>query len=238
MKFFDLDSPLMQGLNKVADLMFLNLLTLLCCVPVVTAGASFTALHYVALKIVRNEECYIARDFFKSFRRNLRQGTIIWLLMLFLALVLWGDFIILRHADLEFAGVLRTILTGIGIVMLFTSMFLFPVLAKFDDTVLRTFKNAFFTSALQFPKTILMMIMFAVPPVLFFALPHIIPLIFLFGFSVPAWLSAMLYNKFFLRLEEQILVRNPGAVTETDPEKDDDRIFKDELEECLREDPR
>ena len=124
MKFFDLDSSLMQGLNKVADLMFLNLLTLLCCVPVVTAGASFTALHYVALKIVRNEECYIARDFFKSFRRNLRQGTIIWLLMLFLALVLWGDFIILRHADLEFAGVLRTILTGIGIVMLFTSMFL------------------------------------------------------------------------------------------------------------------
>ena len=122
MKFFDLDSSLMQGLNKVADLMFLNLLTLLCCVPVVTAGASFTALHYVALKIVRNEECYIARDFFKSFRRNLRQGTIIWLLMLFLALVLWGDFIILRHADLEFAGVLRTILTGIGIVMLFTSM--------------------------------------------------------------------------------------------------------------------
>ena len=47
MKFFDLDSSLMQGLNKVADLMFLNLLTLLCCVPVVTAGASFTALHYV-----------------------------------------------------------------------------------------------------------------------------------------------------------------------------------------------
>lgn len=236
MKFFDLESPLMQGLNKIADLMFLNLLTLLCCVPVVTAGASFTALHYVALKIVRNEECYIARDFFKSFRMNLRQGTIIWLLMLFLILVLWGDFVILRHMEPELAGILRTILTAIGIVMLFTSMFLFPVLAKFDNTILQTFKNAFLTSALQFPKTILMMLMFVLPVVLFFALPQIIPLIFLFGLSVPAWLSAMLYNKFFRRLEEQIQVRNP--VEEAVPEEDDKRIFKDELEECLREEPR
>ncbi len=235
MKFFDLDSPLMQGLNKIADLAFLNLLTLLCCVPVVTAGASFTALHYVALKIVRNEECYIARDFFKSFRRNLRQGIIIWLLMLFLILVLWGDFVILRHMEPELAQILRAVLTAIGIVMLFTSMFLFPVLAKFDNTILQTFKNAFLTSALQFPKTILMMVMFALPTVLFFALPQIIPLILVFGLSVPAWLSAMLYNKFFRRLEEQIQMNNP---VEEAPVEEDKRIFKDELEECLREDTR
>ena len=92
MKIFDVDSPLMQGLSKMADLMFVNLLALLCCIPIVTVGASMTALHYMALKIVRNEECYIARGFFKSFKQNLRQGTVIWLLQLLITAVLAGDF--------------------------------------------------------------------------------------------------------------------------------------------------
>lgn len=63
MKLFDLDSSLMQALNKLADLMWLNILTVIFCIPVVTAGASITAMHYMALKMARNEECYITRDF-------------------------------------------------------------------------------------------------------------------------------------------------------------------------------
>ena len=80
MKFFNLDSPVMQALGKMADLMWLNILTLICCIPVVTAGASLTAMHYMALKIVRNEECYITKGFFKSFKENFKQATLIWLL--------------------------------------------------------------------------------------------------------------------------------------------------------------
>ena len=77
MKFFDMDSPLMQGLGKMADLLWLNVLTLICCIPIVTIGASFTAMNYMALKMARNEECYITRGFFKSFRENLKQATLI-----------------------------------------------------------------------------------------------------------------------------------------------------------------
>ena len=73
MKIFDLDSPLMNVLNKMADLMWLNILTLICCIPIITAGAAFTSMHYVALKIVRNEESYITRSFFKSFKTNFVQ---------------------------------------------------------------------------------------------------------------------------------------------------------------------
>ena len=88
MKLFNLDSPLMQGLSKMADLMWLNVLTLLCCLPVVTMGASLTAMNYVALKIVRDEECYISKSFFKSFKENFKQATIIWLMILVAALIL------------------------------------------------------------------------------------------------------------------------------------------------------
>ena len=88
MKIFDLDSPLMNVLNKMADLMWLNILTLICCIPIITAGAAFTSMHYVALKIVRNEESYITRSFFKSFKTNFRQATLIWLMILLIAAVL------------------------------------------------------------------------------------------------------------------------------------------------------
>ena len=74
MKLFDMDSPLMIGLNKMADLMILNLLTILCCLPVVTVGASLTAMHYMVIKLIRNEESYVVKGFFRSFKQNLRQG--------------------------------------------------------------------------------------------------------------------------------------------------------------------
>ena len=90
MKIFDLDSPLMNVLNKMADLMWLNILTLICCIPVITAGAALTSMHYVALKIVRNEESYITRSFFKSFKTNFRQATLIWLLLMLVAAILGG----------------------------------------------------------------------------------------------------------------------------------------------------
>ncbi len=236
MKFLDLDSPLMQVLNKVADLMILNILTMLFCIPVITVGPALTAMHYVALKMARDEECYIARDFFKSFRINLKQGTAIWLIELFIIVVLAGDFMIMNQIDISFGKVLKIILIVIAFVAMFTFMFVFPVLAKFDNTVLRTIKNAFFIGILQFPKTILMMILSVLPMGLFLLFPQITPIIFLFGMTVPAWLSAKLYSGYFRRLEDQITEANAPAEAE-EPEEDG-RIFKDELDESLVEDPR
>ena len=74
-----MDSPFMRFLSVLADLMILNFLTILCCIPVVTAGASFTAMHYVLIKMVRNEEGYIAKSFFHAFKQNLGQGIFIWI---------------------------------------------------------------------------------------------------------------------------------------------------------------
>ena len=192
MRFLELDSPLMQALNKLGDLMWLNVLTLICCIPIVTIGPSLTAMHYIALKIARNEEGYITRDFFKSFRANLRQGIIIGLILIFVLVVLAGDFFIISYSGLEFSSIMRSMLMAIFFFVMFTAMFLFPVLAKFENTVLNTIKNAFIIGIAQLPKTILMMVLFAIPPLLFIYLPQIIPIVFLFGLSVPAWVSAKL----------------------------------------------
>lgn len=229
MGLFNLDSPLMQFLSKVADLLLLNMLALLCCIPIVTAGASLTALNYMALKMARNEECYIARGFFKSFRENFKQATLIWLLFLLVAAVLIVDFLIIGSSGIEFGGVIRVIITVFALMVLFTFLYVFPMLARFENTILRTIKNAFLMSILQLPKTILMIIFYALPVLVLIFFFQIAPLAFFFGLSVPAFLSAKLYSKFFKKLEDQIRpVDEPAEET-----GEDERIFRDELDESL-----
>lgn len=237
MKLFNLDSPLMQFLNKVADLMWLNILTLVCCIPVVTIGPALTALHYMALKMVRNEECYITKDYFKSFRLNFRQGVVIWLIELVVIVLLVGDFLIMRNSAIAFGKPMKIVLTVVAVMMLFTFTFVYPVLAKFDNTVMRTIKNAFFIGILQFPKTILMMVFSLVPTALFIFVPQIIPIVFLFGFSAPAWASAKMYSKFFKKLEDQMNGGDEAQQKDQESGEEDERIFKDELDESLQEEP-
>lgn len=62
--FFNMDSPVMRFLSRLCDLMILNILCLICCIPIVTIGASITALYSVTLKMVKGEDSYIAKGFF------------------------------------------------------------------------------------------------------------------------------------------------------------------------------
>lgn len=89
--------------------------------------------------------------------------------------------------------------------VIFTATFVFAALARFSNTTIQTLKNAFAMSVLQFPKTILMIILYIVPIVAGAFFYQAIPFVLMFGISVPVWLSAMLYNKFFKGLEEKIL---------------------------------
>lgn len=237
MKLFNLDSPLMQALGKMADLMWLNCLTLVCCLPVVTIGASLTAMNYMALKMARDEECYITRGFFKSFKENFKQATIIWLVMLLMIVVLITDFMVVTGSpQTGYMKVLQAAVWFVSVLLAVTALYVFPVLAKFDNTILKTVKNALIISLMQFPKTILMLVIYAVPAVLFCTVVQTIPLCMLFGLAVPAFLSAKLYSKFFRKLEERVLAENPPAVEEETGE--DERIFRDELDPALADQDR
>lgn len=229
MNIFNLDSPVMQALGKVADLMWLNILTMICCIPIITIGPSLTAMHYMALKIVRNEECYITRGFFKSFKENFFQGMIIGVLTLFITLLLVGDFVLLRNPELGFGKFLQIMITIIAVLFTFTVLYVYPVLAKFANTTWRTIKNAFLMSIMQFPKTLLMIVIWALPLLLLWISGRTVPIVFLFGLSGPAWLCAHLYNKFFRKLEDQVMAENPP---EHAPDEDE-HIFSDVLDESL-----
>ena len=109
--FFNMDNGLFRALGKLADLMLLNILFLVCSLPIFTIGASFTAMYYVTLKLAENEEGYIARGFWKSFKQNFKQATIIWLILLFFGIVLVLDLLILKDSTGTFVTVLRVVIT-------------------------------------------------------------------------------------------------------------------------------
>ena len=153
-RLFNLDSPLMVFLSKVADLMILNIITLFLCIPIITAGDAMTALYYMTIKMVRGEDCYIVRGYFKSFKENFKQATIIWVLAVLVFLILIGDFSIIRSGLLSFGRVMTVLLIIITVIYVFTMLYVFPVLSRFENTVKNTIRNAFLMSILNLPRTI------------------------------------------------------------------------------------
>lgn len=143
---FNLDGPVLQFINKIVYSVYLNILWFICCIPVVTVGASTTALFYVSLKLSKNEEGNVTKAFFRSFRENFRQSTLIWLIMLVLGIILGVDGYILYH--MRFENVFWTLCTAVFCVAAaayaVVLMYIFPLLARFDNTIGAMFKNALF----------------------------------------------------------------------------------------------
>ena len=96
---FRFDGPVMGVLTKLTNILYAHILALVCCIPVITAGAGFAALEYVLLKISRNEEANITKDFFHSFKENFKDGTILWLVYFVVGSFVMFDIYFLLHQE-------------------------------------------------------------------------------------------------------------------------------------------
>lgn len=201
MDFFSMDNPLMVFLGKVADLVVLNLLTLVLCIPLVTAGASLTAMHYVALKMFREEGSSILGMFWHSFRLNLRQGTLLWGILLVPGLlILTSLMVVLQNVEAfpPFLGI-ALIVSFLLLYMIGTSAF--TLLSRYDNTIGKTLYNAAALTFSVLPKSLLILLMHAAPFVLMYYLPPLLPLAMLFLLSGPAIGTAWLLDPSLRKLE-------------------------------------
>ena len=186
-------------LNSAADLIVLNLLTIICCLPVVTIGAAWTACYAGILRVVRGQETGIpARAYFVDFSKAFRTATPAWLLALVCVFIIAGDYYFAVYVSnppnrffLVFSIVMATVL-------LFGLTWLFPLMARFQNTMRGHIKNAFLMAAGTFPKTLL-----AVAAQLFFlVLPLFVPLMLVYlgwlwiilGLSLPMYITARLFR--------------------------------------------
>ena len=202
-KIFDMDSPVMRVLNRVGDLMILNFLMIICCIPIITVGAAFTALYYVLLKIVRGEEGYLIKGFFKSFKANFRQATLLWLIMLLVLVVYVGDCVIFNYSALEFPKALMIAVVVVAMLLLMMAVYVFPLQARFENSIKNTLKNSLILAFVNLPKTILMIVCYAIPLVIIYFSDYALVFVIMFGISAPAYAATCLYSGIFKKLEPE-----------------------------------
>ena len=202
MKFFSYESKFSQLLLKLCRACYLNLLWFLCSIPIITIGASTTALYYASLKIVRDEDNHVGAQFFRSFRENFRQATVIWLILLGLGLFLGADGYIvyhLRQSSLGPAGVLWTLVLAVliaaAVVYVIVLLHVFPLLASVSNTNTAMLKNAFLIGTHYLFATILV---FAVHFAMFFVVVAWFTPLIVFGEGMCALLSAWLLNNILI----------------------------------------
>lgn len=193
---FNYDNPVWRFIGKLWDVLVVNILWIICSIPVVTAGASTTAMYYVTLKLARDEDGYTIRSFFKSFKENFKQATAIWLIFLLTGMLLAFD--VYYFIKMAAPSSLRTIMISVFVAMIFiwSAMFtyVFPLQARFYNPVKRTIFNSFFMSIRHMFHTIGML---AVDAAILFLSVTYIPQLSIFGVALVAFFNSYMLNSVF-----------------------------------------
>ncbi len=201
-KKFNYDHPIWCGLSRITDLFFLNLLFIVCSIPIFTIGATLSAMYSVTLKMAKNEEGYVVKGFFKAFRENFRQSTIVWLIMLAVGIVLGLDLYYVYVLGGEQIMAFRYLLWGIVVIYLMIFSYVFPLISKFENTIKVAMRNAALMSFLHLlPWSVSMAILNAIPLGLLFCDANLLaafmlPMI-LIGFSAIAYFNGKMLNHVF-----------------------------------------
>ena len=208
MKLFSPDSKFMRAMSMLGDLMLLNFVFLLCCLPVVTVGAAITALDTVVFRLARGTEGRMLALFFRSFRQSFRRATPLWLLLLLAGAVAVLDIRIFS----PLGGWLRLLSVPFYLLLtltLFTAGYAFPLLSQFENSVRGTLKNAVFLSLGYLPRSLVLTALNVFPFVLLLADLYLFLTVgflwvFLY-FSAAAFLNMKLLEKVFApyRAEEK-----------------------------------
>lgn len=206
-RFFNPDNPVMEFIAKIFDLVILNLIFIFSCVPIITIGASTSALSYVTLKMVRGEDPYIWRNFWKSFRQNFKQGTLVWIFSILIFIFLGMDFYIINSQNTSLFAVMRILLWIVCAVALSVFLYVFPVISHFVCTTKQALKNALLMTFGHLPYTLMML---ALAGLLLFLCSSssklfamIVVLSGICGFSVVSFVYSIMFDRIFQKYESE-----------------------------------
>ena len=203
-KFFDSNNPVMRFLSRLVDLVILNVLTIVYSLPLITAGGALTAMNYVLLHLHRGDETYIIRMFRKSFRENFRQGIPEGLLVLAAAAITAVDMLALHGSESRTATLMMIVITVIAVMIFVTSVYMFALQSRYENTVGQTILNAARLAVTYLPRTAGMAVIWLIWIMILVFLYKAASLFFLiFGLTLPGYLCTMLYNRVFEDLESE-----------------------------------
>ena len=216
--FFSFDNTFFRALSRVADLIILNIAFIICSIPIFTIGASMTAMYYVTLKMAENEEGYVLRTFWRSFRQNFKQATLIWLGMMAAGCVLVLDVLILNGTGSSFTKIFLILIFATIILYCMVLLYVFPLLSRFENKILTTVRNAFIISLADFPRTLAMLLITVAAVLLTFLNAYTfwygLLVWILCGFAAIAYLNSWLFfrkifKKYTPQEEEEEVTEDP-----------------------------
>lgn len=198
---FKFDSPFSSFLNRIADIMLLGALFVIACIPIITAGAALTAAYYISFKMAKNEEAYIVRGFFKAFKENFKQALLLWIFVLVLAGAVAADYRIILYSGIGFKSLAKIIMNTAVAFAAVGTVFIFPMQARFENSVKNTIKNAFLLAYAHLPSALILILISAVPLVVIYFVPWLAPLALLLGFGGVFYLQSFVILRVFRKYE-------------------------------------
>lgn len=203
MALFDPDSRFMRITSWIEDLVVLNVLFVLCCLPLVTVGASASALYAVLFRLLRREYGRVHREFLRAFRENFRPATLIWLIFLALGVLFYMDLRIANVVEGALGFALRTVFWLFLMLYGCTLSYVFALQARFENSLRKTIWNAFWMAMGNLPFTISVLVFELLPMFVFYRWPslegRLLPVMLLIGISVQALACALVFQHVFKR---------------------------------------
>lgn len=206
--FLDTDSSFGNRINKLTDLLLLNLLFMLSCVPIVTIGASVTALYSVTLKMVKNEEGYISRDFRHSFIGHLKKAILLGGILLMIGIFLAFDiYYYVFSYGRELSYVVKYLFYLFFICYLFLGSYVFVILGEFNSTVKNTLISSIQYAVRFLPYTLGIVFFNMMGILLVFLFPktlaYVLTILIFGGFSGIAYINSHIFQKVLRRIAEE-----------------------------------
>ena len=159
--FFSTDGPLFEGMAYIINIIYVSVLWILFSIPIITIGASSTALYYTVTKVIRHGRSYIFREFWQSFKSNLKQSTAVWLIYLVLMGILLVDIRVMGAFGTVVSQTLQFVFL-VGICMVSAVMvYALAYIARFTQDVRHILTNSVLMAIRHLPKTLLLVVILA-----------------------------------------------------------------------------
>lgn len=202
---FNMDNGFFTALGKICDMIFLSVVWVLLCIPIITIGPANTAMYYATVKVIRKERGYLFREFFKSFRLNFKRGAIVGVILTVIFIILaidliwaWGAL----NTDDKKAPILFGVFAALTLMAINFSIYVFPVLSRFDMTVKHLIKAAAFMSLKHLPYTLGMLVIVVISFIGVFYMPILVFILPAAAVFVNSFLMERVLKKYMPKSEE------------------------------------
>lgn len=205
-KIFREDSPIMCFFSDLGDQMLVNVLFVLCSLPIVTIGCSITASFKVSKRLVDKSGSHIAKEFFRAFRENFKQSTILWCIALVAFAILYVDYVLAMSNDAPVLGMWLTAAFVLCLMFVAVLCYAFPLISRYNNSLWQHVKNAAILAAGNLIRTAVLLVLSLLPVALFMMFPavcfRLLPFWVLIFFAMLTRFSVGVINPIFARIED------------------------------------